>query len=332
MKRHELGGALLASVSRSFYLTIKALPRQLREPVGLGYLLARAADTIADSAEAPVEVRLRQLQVVRSMIESGADKPGLELLKREIVPADAAERELIVRLGEALDWLESMPVLDRADIVDVLRKITRGQELDLLRFGKGEGIAALQTAGELDEYTYLVAGCVGEFWTRLCFRHLPGFTKLSEQDMRALGVNFGKGLQLVNILRDLPADLKNGRCYLPLAEFGLDPDAISRTPQLGRAVFESWLAQAVNHLDAAYRYIRATSNWRLRYACILPWVLGLRTLILLRENPPLENSGRVKVSRSEVRRVLVKALSWAGSNFLLRIGRDRLLREYYCKK
>ncbi|MEI8340835.1 MAG: phytoene/squalene synthase family protein [Verrucomicrobiota bacterium] len=324
------GGALLASVSRSFYLTIKALPRKLRGPIGLGYLLARATDTIADSSSAPVEVRLQQLQALRGMIESGMDRSGLDHLKKEIVPGDAAERELISRLGEALEWLESMPVLDRADIVDVLRKITRGQELDLLRFGNGEGIRALETPAELDEYTYLVAGCVGEFWTRLCFRHLPGFTKFTEIDMQTLGVNFGKGLQLVNILRDLPADLKAGRCYLPLAEFGLDLDAINRTPQLGRAVFESWLAQAVTHLDAAYRYIRAISNWRLRYACILPWHLGMRTLILLREKPPLENGDRVKVSRGEVRGVLVKALFWAVSNILLRTERDRLSRSFYC--
>jgi phytoene/squalene synthetase len=37
------------SVSRSFYLTIRFLPRPLREPVGLAYLLARATDTIADT-------------------------------------------------------------------------------------------------------------------------------------------------------------------------------------------------------------------------------------------------------------------------------------------
>jgi len=70
------GGALLASVSRSFYLTIKALPCKLREPVGLGYLLARAADTIADSTEAPVEVRLRQLHAVQGMIEHRSRQAG----------------------------------------------------------------------------------------------------------------------------------------------------------------------------------------------------------------------------------------------------------------
>ena len=317
MKTPTLGGALLASVSRSFYLTIQALPRKIRGPIGLGYLLARAADTIADSAEAPTEVRLRQLRALMGMIQTGIVPAQMALLKQEIVPGDPAERALISRLDEALDWLETMSALDRADIVDVLQKITRGQELDLLRFQKGQGIVALQTSAELDEYTYLVAGCVGEFWTRLCFRHLPGFTKFNEADLRTLGVNFGKGLQLVNILRDLPADLKAGRCYLPLAEFGLDIDGIQRTPLLGRAIFESWLAQAETYLEAAYRYIRAISNWRLRYACILPWYLGVRTLILLRENPPLENGARVKVSRGEVRTVLVKSVFWASSNFLL---------------
>ena len=39
---------VLKGVSRSFYLTIRVLPKALREPVGLAYLLARAGDTIAD--------------------------------------------------------------------------------------------------------------------------------------------------------------------------------------------------------------------------------------------------------------------------------------------
>ena len=42
---------ILRSVSRSFYLSIRILPRDLRDPIGLAYLLARATDTIADTAE-----------------------------------------------------------------------------------------------------------------------------------------------------------------------------------------------------------------------------------------------------------------------------------------
>ena len=55
MTPRDLGGPLLASVSRSFYLTIRILPAKLRGPIGLAYLLARASDTIADSAHDPVQ-------------------------------------------------------------------------------------------------------------------------------------------------------------------------------------------------------------------------------------------------------------------------------------
>jgi len=100
----------------------------------------------------------------------------------------------------------------------VLEKITRGQMLDLHRFDspavRRDGFAvannatqvcALQTAADLDEYTYLVAGCVGEFWTRLCFRHLRDFASSIPDGMLALGRRYGMGLQLINVLRDAGA-------------------------------------------------------------------------------------------------------------------------------
>jgi farnesyl-diphosphate farnesyltransferase len=58
--------------------------------------------------------------------------------------------------------------------------------LDLQRFGIWRNPRA-STAAELDEYTYLVAGSVGEFWTRLCFRHVRNFASPSEDEMLALG-------------------------------------------------------------------------------------------------------------------------------------------------
>ena len=47
---------LLKRVSRAFYLSIRVLPEPVRRPVGLAYLLARAADTIADTAAVPPDV------------------------------------------------------------------------------------------------------------------------------------------------------------------------------------------------------------------------------------------------------------------------------------
>jgi hypothetical protein len=94
----------------------------------------------------------------------------------------------------------------------VLNTITGGQELDLRRFAgaSAEKIVALETAAQFDDYTYRVAGCVGEFWTKMCRAHLFPKLRLDDAQLLANGIRFGKGLQLVNILRDLPADLRKG--------------------------------------------------------------------------------------------------------------------------
>ena len=48
--------ALLEATSRSFYPTLKYLPKKTRGRIGLLYLLARVADTIADSKHGETEV------------------------------------------------------------------------------------------------------------------------------------------------------------------------------------------------------------------------------------------------------------------------------------
>jgi farnesyl-diphosphate farnesyltransferase len=323
----ELGGELLASVSRSFYLSLKPLPHELRGPISLAYLLARTSDTIADSSKAPVAARLTHLGAFLQMLESGPVADETRLLQAEIVPDDPAERALLQKSDRCIAWLADMGADDRADIVEALKKIIRGQELDVARFGDAESVVALDNAEELDEYTYLVAGCVGEFWTRVCFRHVPNYARLTLDKMCELGANFGRGLQLVNILRDLPADLDAGRCYLPadqLAEIGLTPGMIRKSPTPARRIIDRWLDKAGAHLDDAFRYIEAVVPRRLRYACILPWHLGLRTVALLRERSPIETAERIKVSRKEVRSTMRRATFWALSNAMLRGAHRRL--------
>ena len=310
MNPAALGGPLLKSVSRSFYLTIRILPARLQAPIGLAYLLARASDTIADTAEAPEPVRLRHLAAFGKMIRAGASD-GLPDLQREIQPPDPGERELIAQLDRCLAWLATLPESDRREIARVMEKIIRGQTLDLQRFPKGDGVIALQTSAELDEYTYLVAGCVGEFWTRLCLAHLPRYARASESELLRLGVNYGKGLQLVNILRDLPADRRAGRCYLPADELR----AANSTPaKPAREVFDRWHRRAAGHLEDGRRYLAALRPARLRIGCFLPWYLGIETLRLLRERPPLESEGKIKVPRSTVRAALLRAPLVAFSN------------------
>jgi farnesyl-diphosphate farnesyltransferase len=136
------------------------------------------------------------------------------------------------------------------------------------------------------------------------------------------GIRFGKGLQLVNILRDLPADLRQGRCYLPadeLTEFHLQPGELldaTREKQI-RPIYNRYLDAAEAHLHAGWRYTTRLPHrqFRLKVACALPIMLGFETLALLREQNFLSPERRIKVSRSRLRNILFSLIAfypWAG--------------------
>lgn len=304
--------ALLRGVSRSFYLSIRLLPAPLREPVAAAYLLARATDTLADTTQLPSATRRAHLSTLAAAIEGDAGaRAAIGGLSSAFaaLQEDPHERHLILALPQCLAWLDALGAADQADIRTVLRHITRGQALDIERFGNSPGPVALANADELDEYTWLVAGCVGVFWTDLCFRHLNGFASLSQPEMRALGRAYGSALQLINILRDMGADLAAGRCYLPadaLARAGLAPQDVAREPARLAPLYNHWLAQAGARLEQGMRYCMAVNHRRVRAGSALPALIGARTLALLQQAGPVALHQRVKVPRSEVHTILLR--------------------------
>ena len=317
---------LLRQVSRSFYLTLRILPGPIRPQIGLAYLLARATDTIVDTRLVPVRMRISALREMRLAIQEAADgrHPRIPDLG-ELADAQAAtagegsegERKLLETIGLPLAILRHLDGADRALIHEVLEIITRGQELDLVRFATAclEQVVALETDTELEEYTYYVAGCVGEFWTKMCLAHLLRGEEVEELSLLADGIRFGKGLQLVNILRDLPRDLRQGRCYIPagrLAELGLlpkdllDPETIERF----RPLYHLYLQEAAEQLTAGWAYTNALppTEARIRLACAWPVLIGARTLSLLRTRNVLDDRQRIKVPRSGVRAIIFHSL------------------------
>ena len=324
---------LLRATSRSFYLTLRVLPAAVRPQIGLAYLLARTTDTIADTEILPVAERLAALNQLRARILGQSSSPlnfG-ELAKSQGLPA---ERVLLEKVEDSLSALAVLSPADLKLIRDVLTTITSGQELDLQRFGilgstesrpTGQKILALETAVELDDYTYRVAGCVGEFWTKMCRAHLFPKARLDEQQLIADGIRFGKGLQLVNILRDLPADLKNGRCYLPtqrLDEAKLFPEILlsPATAEKFIPLFHEYLDKAESHLAAGWRYTNTLPFWqfRVRLACAWPILFGMRTIAKLRAAGVADLRSRVKISRGEVWRVIFLSLLASSLPFLWR--------------
>ena len=309
---------LLKGVSRSFYLSIRLLPVPLRKPVAVAYLLARASDTIADTSDLPAPERATMLKLLTGLVNGTEPPECVGDIAAWFAPYQHREDEhaLIVALPECFAWMAQLPQEDREAVTEVLGHITHGQQLDVERFGEPSVAACLQTSGELDEYTWLVAGCVGEFWTRLCLRHLPDFATLPEERMRELGRSYGMGLQLVNILRDVGDDLAAGRCYFPapeLAAAGVSlADGRTRTASLS-PVWSRWLHLAQRRLDDGMLYADAVRSPRIRAASALPALMGARTLALLRAGGiqgAMEQ--RIKVPRSEVRGILARlALTFA---------------------
>ena len=302
---------ILRSVSRSFYLSIRFLPAQLREPITLAYLLARSTDTIADTTGISRLVRIETLKMLSNGIQGKASRDVVVDLIATFIPLqmNKNEQRLLESLPDCLDWLDQIEQADRNDIRVVLEKITRGQMLDLQRFDDPQEIRALSTTADLDEYTYLVAGCVGEFWTRLCFRHVRNFAKLSEDEMLALGKLYGMALQLINVLRDAGADLRAGRCYFPefeLTAAHLTASQIFSEPERFQPIYQAWLEKAKAGLERGMQYSCAIQNRRVRAATVLPALIGIRTLALLGQAGSTALQRTVKVPRSEVRRMILR--------------------------
>jgi farnesyl-diphosphate farnesyltransferase len=227
--------------------------------------------------------------------------------------ASSGERDVLVRIEEFLGCLVKLSEPDRELVRRVLSTIISGQELDLRRFATAgpDHIVALRSGEELDDYTYRVAGCVGEFWTRICRAHLFPEAKLDESALFENGIRFGKGLQLVNVLRDLPADLRQGRCYLPidrLQKLGLNPQDLLKTDSYGRLqpLYYELLTLTETYLAAGWEYTNTLPRRciRLRLACAWPVLIGSMTLRKLHSFNVLDATQRVKVSRSEVRRIM----------------------------
>lgn len=328
--RERLLRDLLRGVSRSFYLTLRVLPKGLREPVGLAYLLARAADTVADTRLLPPGERLKRLLAFRAQIEGPADAGALRDIERALTDKQSLpeERALLASLPEALSLLEATPEADRARVRSVVATLTRGMEIDLTAFPPEDSgrVAALKDAADLDRYIYYVAGCVGEFWTAITAAHAAPLRRWDTARMSRIGVRFGKALQLTNVLRDAARDLRIGRCYLPeseLAPLGVSPQDLLE-PSAGhvaRPVLERWIRTALDHYRAAEGYLLSIPRRcpRLRLAALWPVLIGLATLAELARNEAwLDPARPSKVSRKWVRRMTALSLLAAPSDQLVR--------------
>ncbi|HEU4682989.1 MAG TPA: phytoene/squalene synthase family protein [Nitrospira sp.] len=315
--KNELLRDLLKQVSRLFYTTLTVVPANVRDQVSLAYLFARAADTIADTEFIDRPRRLDFLVQLKAQFVGGPLAWGqIRDIQRAIAPIQqqSAERVLLERLEDCFRLFETFSSDDRRRVCRLMTTLTQGMEMDLTVFrgGSAEDLVALKTIDDLDRYIYFVAGCVGEFWTDLMCAHRPALRSWDVRRMAEMGVRFGKGLQLTNIVKDLPHDLRRGRCYVPdslLAKAGLTPRDLLEPQSLSRVrpVLTHLARSAVEHLDQGWLYTMAIPRHetRLRLACMWPILSAGESLKLVQRSPDVLNpSVKVKISRRKVYQII----------------------------
>ncbi|PAW65230.1 MAG: hypothetical protein B9S36_00665 [Verrucomicrobiia bacterium Tous-C2TDCM] len=302
---------LLKAVSRSFYLSLRFLPREMREPVSLGYLLARLSDTLADAPGLREADRLIWLEELGLILQGRRDRfekdPGVIAGRL----SHEGERVLLTRAELLIGRYRSLDPAPRAHLLEVLLTILHGQVWDLKAFG--DGPFACQTGEDLLRYTYWVAGSVGEYWTKTAFTVLGKRFASSDQATAMLinGRRLGQALQLTNILRDLHEDLPRGRCYLPVDELkaaGWSGEGMPAAAVI-QPVFERWIDECRGFLEEADSYIDQVREPRVRFCSRLPRLLAGRTVDLLEQaGAQRVMSERIKIARSDVFRSAVWAV------------------------
>jgi farnesyl-diphosphate farnesyltransferase len=316
---------LLPSVSRTFALTISVLPRPLRDPMTIAYLLCRMADILEDATAVDPGKRVEGLEslahalanpllsaqdlvhVLDGYEEMAAEDPAALRLLRDRPPVMRAytglppgEREVISH------WVQAM-ALGMASYV--------GRE----RRPRGEAGAApaagvpfvLETSDELRAYATFVAGTVGYMVTELFARHL-GRSLGPKDRLRELALPFGLGLQFTNILQDVAEDRLRGWSYIPeeLARrhgtSARNLDAPAERPAALRVIGDL-VHEAAGYLDGAMEYslLLPRRAPRLRLFCLWPTFFALRTLGRIWGDERLFlSSEKIRISRQEVRQIV----------------------------
>lgn len=312
----------LQRVSRTFALTIPQLPPALRPVVGNAYLLCRIADTIEDDpALAPGRKReqaRRFVDVVRGELPPETFSAGLLPLLSPAIPA--AETDLVSRTDCVIRITHSFNDRQRAALARCVAIMSEG----MAHYQQSGSLRGLDDLAQMADYCYYVAGVVGEMLTELFCDYCPNMAAQRERLLR-LGVSFGLGLQMTNILKDMWEDRRRGACWLPRSVFdehGLDLESLQagHSPAAFAAVLNRLLAVAHAHLRNALSYTLAIppAEKGMRRFCL--WALGMAVLTLRRiqDNPGFLGGQEVKISRRSVRLTVTATSLCAGSDLALR--------------
>ena len=313
---------MLPKVSRTFAPTIRMLPKPLFLPVTVAYLLCRIADTVEDEPSLSKQAKQNYLVLYADMFSN----PKLEkdfLQAIALVPEHNQDVVLMKNIKRVMAVFKTFsPEVQRLIGIWVVEMVM-GMKKFAQAKGKGK-FQFLKSMKDLDEYTYYVAGTVGHLLTALFAHFSRNITPAMVQRLEKFSASFGKGLQMVNIIRDINADLKRGQSYIPdeiLRKYDLTRSSIyaSENREQAERMFNELIEMAVGHLDHALAYVLTIpkEEARIRLFCLLPMFWAMQTLKIIQQNTlVLLRIDGIKISRRTIRIEFLKALILMFSNRL----------------
>ena len=317
----EFQDILLEGVSRTFALTIPQLPDGLYAPVANAYLLCRIVDTIEDEVSLSVEQKKYFCNLFIEVTKTGqqAERFASELaplLSEQTKDSEHCLIQLTPRVIEITHSFEPEQIEALSNCVTVMGQgMARFQTFDLH--------SGFKTLPELDDYCYYVAGCVGEMLASL-FCHYSDEINQHRDELLKLSVSFGQGLQMTNILKDIWDDAKRGVCWLPqdiFTETGFDLATL--TPETNdenfRKGLEHLISIAQQHLDNALKYtlLIPSHETGIRKFCLWAAEMSILTLRRIKQNLDFNDTSQVKISRNNVKAVIIATRVTVRSDFML---------------
>lgn len=290
----------LQRVSRTFALTIPLLPMPLADWVGNAYLLCRIVDTIEDDADLSIDLKQKHIRSYLAALAGEIDAITWSKSLYSLLSAltSEGERSLIADIPAVLGRLASFPDSVRTILIRGVGIMSQGMAAQ-------QECAVITQAADLDRYCYSVAGVVGELLTELFAVYSP-LVATAKSALPPLAVSFGEGLQLTNILKDVWEDASRGVCWLPLGQSDAESFAACSQSQQ-RHLLDVHLALAHGHLRDALTFTLQLPKQEqgLRQFCL--WAIGIALLTLRRihTTPDFRHSSQVKISRRQVKGVIV---------------------------
>lgn len=228
--------AILPRVSRTFAINIRLLHGDLGEAVRVGYLLCRTADALEDSWPGGPEAIVQRFEDLAAAV-NGSEEAAESLASAAMpIARGRFDLELVTNLPRVLRVFRSLPPESREVLAEALGVMAAGMSRYASRAARrGTGVSYLDNEGELHDYCFTVAGCVGVMLTRLASARASAPPDVLQRRLE-LAPQVGEALQLTNILLDWPRDTRRGRCHVPsewLAEWHLAPADLVGDPKPG---------------------------------------------------------------------------------------------------